>query len=270
MKRIQSSTSDEISNLPSNVTEIILMRLRLRDAVRTCVLSSRWSFEFLEINAPNLKVFIFWGSLNSISFKSTPLLAEISITLISFDAKEQEKEIDSNWVKFFRCLPAIEDLHLDGSVLELWAAVDIPRRLPSSLNHVKVLVLSDICYYSLHNILCALSLIRSSPNLLKLNFAILNNIPVQEPVAEFLQAQDFSDFALNQLWKVKIRHFSGFGPEMVFVKILLAHSTMLEKMKILPHLDISDGEGFEILKALTRLPKASPKAEVLYINQEDS
>ena len=98
----------------------------------------------------------------------------------------------------------------------------------------------------------------------------MNNIPVQEPVAEFLQAQDFSDFALNQLQKVKIRHFSGFGPEMVFVKILLAYSTILEKMKILPHLDISDGEGFEILKALTRLPRASPKAEVLYINQEDS
>ncbi|CAL5396316.1 unnamed protein product [Camellia sinensis] len=49
MKSVQSSTSDIISTLPSNITENILMCLPLRDAVRTSVLSSRWKYKWVTL-----------------------------------------------------------------------------------------------------------------------------------------------------------------------------------------------------------------------------
>ncbi|KAL7260869.1 hypothetical protein ACSBR1_006522 [Camellia fascicularis] len=92
---------------------------------------------------------------------------------------------------------------------------------------------------------------------------------IKDPVVEYLQAQDFTNLSLNQLRKVKMQHFSGFEPEMHFIKILLAHSTILKKMTILANQGTSDGKGFTILKELTRFPRASPKAEVIYLNPDE-
>ncbi|CAL5338522.1 unnamed protein product [Camellia sinensis] len=165
-----------ISNCP------LLEQLRLDDCS---------SFDSLKINAPNLKVFSFLGFFKLISFKSTPHLAAISIVLFPLDAnvKQHEKDKDSELVKFFHSLPAIENLYLDSNILKL-------------LDRIK------------------------------------------DPVVEYLQAQDFTNLSLNQLRKLKMQHFSGFEPEMHFVKILLAHSTILKKMTILANQGTSDGKGF--------------------------
>ncbi|GMP58388.1 hypothetical protein CsSME_00022071 [Camellia sinensis var. sinensis] len=115
----------------------------------------------------------------------------ISIVLFPLDAnvKQHEKDKDSELVKFFHPLPAIENLYLDSNILKL-------------LDRIK------------------------------------------DPVVEYLQAQDFTNLSLNQLRKLKMQHFSGFEPEMHFVKILLAHSTILKKMTILANQGTSDGKGF--------------------------
>ena len=43
MTRNKASTSDRISNLPTEIIENILLRLPLRDTVKTCVLSKSWN-----------------------------------------------------------------------------------------------------------------------------------------------------------------------------------------------------------------------------------
>ncbi|KAE9454319.1 hypothetical protein C3L33_13775, partial [Rhododendron williamsianum] len=233
-----------ISNCP------LLERLRLRDCTK---------FDSLEINAPNLKDFEFFGIFKSISLKNTPLLAKVSVTLVYWNTMT-----DPKWVKFFHSVPAIEDMHLDSSFLESFAAGNVPERLPSTLILLKVLVLSGVCYFDLDHVSWALCLLRSSPNLHKLRISrYLNNTPIQDDVIEFLQAQDFSEFSLNQLREVEIRHFSGAEPEIHFVKILLAHSKVLEKMVILHEQEISGKKGFAMLKELIRFPRASLKAEVI-------
>ncbi|KAF7123479.1 hypothetical protein RHSIM_Rhsim12G0069400 [Rhododendron simsii] len=121
-----------------------------------------------------------------------------------------EEETDSEWVKFFRSLPAIEDMHLDSHLLQ-----------------------------------------------------ILNIPPIPDHATEFLQAQDFSDFSLNKLQEVEIRHFSGAEPEMLFVEILLAHSVVLKKMVIWHEHEMSDKKGFAMVKELTRFPRASSDAELV-------
>ncbi|XP_058193541.1 uncharacterized protein LOC131310501 [Rhododendron vialii] len=135
---------------------------------------------------------------------------EISVALVSWytPLKQPEEETDSEWVKFFRSLPAIEDMHLDRSFLE-----------------------------------------------------ILNIPPIPDHATEFLPAQDFSEFSLNKLQEVEIRHFSGAEPEMLFVKILLAHSVVLKKMVIWHEHEMSDKKGFAMVKELTRFPRASSDAE---------
>lgn len=104
------------------------------------------SFDSFEINAPNLKVFSFLGLFKLISFKSTPHLAAISIALFPLDAnvKQHEKDKDSELVKFFHSLPAIENLYLDSNILKFLAVGKVPKRLPNTLNHLKVLFLLNI------------------------------------------------------------------------------------------------------------------------------
>ncbi|KAI8527430.1 hypothetical protein RHMOL_Rhmol12G0074900 [Rhododendron molle] len=240
----------------------LLERLRLHDCT---------DFDFLKINAPNLKYLEFFGIFESVSLENTPLLVEISVTLGSWNkmVKHSVEETYIEWAKFFHSLPAIEDMHLDSSILESFDAGNVPERLPSTLNQLKVLVLSDVCYSNLDHVSWALCLLRSSPNLHKLQSSILNFTPVEDHVVEFLQAQDYSEFSLNKLQKVKIHHFSGAEAEMHFVKILLAHSKVLETMVILPEHGMSAEKGFAMLKELIRFPKASLKAEVIVSETPD-
>lgn len=101
-------------------------------------------------------------------------------------------------------------------------------------------------------------------------FQIHNDVPNEDPVVEYLQAQDFSKFSLNQLRKVKMWSFSGVECVMPFAKILLAHSPVLEKMVILHDLDNFDEKGVAMLEEeLTRFQKASPKAEVACMPLDD-
>jgi len=220
---------------------------------------------------PLISIFFdFSGIFVSVSLENTPLLAEISVTLVSLGTSDKEpEEADSEWVKFFPSLPAIEKMNLHGAFLESFAADNIPERLPSTLNQLKVLVLSDVCYSYLDHLSWAFCLLRSSPNLHKLQSSILYINPIQDPAMEFLQAQDFSNFSLNQLREVEIRHFTGAKPETHFVKILLAHSKVLEKMVILHEHGISDKKGFAMSKELIRFPRASTKAEVIVIETPD-
>ncbi|KAG5521287.1 hypothetical protein RHGRI_033742 [Rhododendron griersonianum] len=245
-----------------------LERLRLRGCT---------NFRSLEINAPNLKYFDFFGIFESVYLENTPLLAEISVTLGSWD-KRPEQDTDIEWAKFFHSLPAIEDMHLDSSILESFDAGNVPERLPSTLNQLKVLVLSDVCYSNLDHVSWALCLLRSSPNLHKLRSSIWNNditpiedniTPIEDNVIEFLQAQDFSKFSLNRLREVEIRSFSGAEPEIHFVKILLSHSKVLEKIVILHEHGMCAEKGFAMLKELIRFPRASLKAEFIVSETPD-
>ncbi|KAI8021912.1 F-box/FBD/LRR-repeat protein [Camellia lanceoleosa] len=223
----------------------------------------------LEINAPTLKYFLLHGIFKSICFSRTPLLAEISVSLCSLDAnsKQHEGREDSNFVKFFHCLPAIENLTLDKQILEFLAVGGVPKSLPSTMNRLKILNLFQVSFHKIDQVSCVLFLIRSSPNLQKLEIRYFTNTlnPVNlEAVTKLLQAQDLSKFPLSRLRKVKML-LLRVEPEMEFVKLLLACSTALKKMEIL-HEPGSCEKAFEVLKKLTRFPRASPLAELIFLN----
>ncbi|KAI8527590.1 hypothetical protein RHMOL_Rhmol12G0087100 [Rhododendron molle] len=78
MNRNKSSTTDITSNLPSNVTENILKDLQLRDAVRTSVLSRKWSgLSYLMRRNFALIVFLKFASHDLVSFPSHPPMSNV-------------------------------------------------------------------------------------------------------------------------------------------------------------------------------------------------
>ncbi|CAK7327897.1 unnamed protein product [Dovyalis caffra] len=91
---------------------------------------------------------------------------------------------------------------------------------------------------------------------------------VMEPALEYMRVQDFSDCSLNRLREVKMQLISGVQPELEFMKFLLAESTMLEKMEILPTKEKSINGGFQILRELIRFRRASAKAEIIYLEPD--
>ncbi|CAL5396318.1 unnamed protein product [Camellia sinensis] len=121
-----------------NVTENILKHLSLRDAVRTSVLSSRWRYK--------------WVTL--------PQLA-ISIALFPLDAnvKQHEKDKDSELVKFFHSLPAIENLYLDSNILKLLDRIKDPLAGSRDIDAVAARSYFDFCSFARDLRCCSSSLV---------------------------------------------------------------------------------------------------------------
>ncbi|CAI9759519.1 unnamed protein product [Fraxinus pennsylvanica] len=235
----------------------MLERLRLIDCT---------SFDCLEIDAPKLKFLEFHGVFRSISFKNSPLLEGVFISFSSMEFKTGNR-FSSNLINSLSCLPSLEKLHLQAFALEELAEDGLPKKLPVTLEKLKILHLSDMYFEKIEEIACVLCLIRSSPNLQKLKITAFT-FDVVESVGEYLRAQKSSDCLLAQLKTVDMLLFSGVEPEMEFVKYLLASATGLEEMAILPHSgSVSDG-GVSILNELKQFPRASAKAEIINVKNE--
>uniref|UniRef100_A0A7N2L7M6 FBD domain-containing protein n=1 Tax=Quercus lobata TaxID=97700 RepID=A0A7N2L7M6_QUELO len=147
--------------------------------------------------------------------------------------------------------------------MRILAAGNIPDRLPTTLEFLNSLVLSEICFGNLREVSCALCLlIRSSPNLQKLKVELYCSTTVDDAVVEFLEAQDFSDISLKKLREVEMLTFDDSKPEMEFVKLLLVKSPLLKTM----HIRLKRGDstsGFKILKEVIQFQRASSTAAII-------
>ncbi|XP_075665513.1 F-box/FBD/LRR-repeat protein At1g13570-like [Castanea sativa] len=217
--------------------------------------------ENLDLDAPNLKYLYFEGPLNSIRFRNTPVLASVTIKATEDFMPKPGEFQPADMIKVFRCLPVIEDLFVGDNLLMSFAAGNIPDRLPATLEFLKTVVLSKICFGSLREVSCALCLIRSSPNLqkLKLNYGATAD---ENAAVEFLETLHFLDISLKKLREVEMLTFDDSKPVMAFAKLLLVKSPLLEKMYIQLKKNRST-KRFKILKEVIRFPRASSIAEII-------
>ncbi|KAI3738995.1 hypothetical protein L2E82_29325 [Cichorium intybus] len=81
-----------------------------------------------------------------------------------------------------------------------------------------------------------------------------------------LESPNFLDFTLNRLQIVEIRSLEGSRLELLFIKLLLAHSPSLEKFTIRPSSASDVQKRLDIAKAVMQFPRASPKAKMFYLN----
>ncbi|GKE98087.1 F-box/FBD/LRR-repeat protein-like protein [Tanacetum coccineum] len=89
------------------------------------------------------------------------------------------------------------------------------------------------------------------------------------PVSNYLESPYCLDQTLNKLKTVKTKNIEGSRPELLFIKLLLAHSPSLEKFTI-QIWGTSDGnKRFNNDKdVMHSFPRASQKAEMIYVDSE--
>ncbi|XP_057998657.1 F-box/FBD/LRR-repeat protein At1g13570-like [Hevea brasiliensis] len=303
------SVSDSISELPNDIINQILMRLPQKDAVRTCILSTKWRYKWLAVPqlvfdypsnyklSPTEKnklataiyqaLLLHHGHLIKFSFSVTDLdhknssdmnhwlhflskKVSISLNGMAEIAKYFKDKKTSNLIEMASSIPAIEELAVENYFLKFLAMGGVQNRLTKTLQHLRILHLSGICFEKIEEVSCALCLIRSSPNLEKLTIKSLRETNfVMKAVVEHLRVEDFLDCSLDQLRVAKMQLISGVRPELEFMKFLLATSTRLEKFEILPIQGKSFNCGFQRLKELIRFRRASAKAEIIYLDPDD-
>ncbi|XP_015162732.1 putative F-box/FBD/LRR-repeat protein At4g13965 [Solanum tuberosum] len=160
----------------------------------------------------------------------------------------------------------IKHLCLDGSSLKNLGSVCVLDWLDVSLN-LQSLNICDL-KISVKRIICALCLLRNSPNLIELD--INEVVKVDKTVYHTTELFDYLSKAekevseaLKMIRTVRLGKFKGTSTEMYLIQVILAHSPKLERMIIqqkMQKLERCD----EILKELISYHRASLNAEIKY------
>ncbi|KAL3532217.1 hypothetical protein ACH5RR_005738 [Cinchona calisaya] len=221
--------------------------------------SSR-SYDYLEVGAPNLKFLHCNAQFENVIYVTTPLLANISMSL---KVLRNEEAFEEEWtlLELLGCHSVIEDLHLDYYYLKSW----LKGGACFSLDHLKVLKLSAICFGMTNEVTCAHLLISNCPNLQKLAFEAYSS---QEGLTvhdvEFYVELHQKDLSSCQVRELEMLNISVSWPELEFIKIMLSKLLKLEKMLIAPNFKtVADG-GFNLLKEVAKFQRASPKAVIKF------
>ncbi|WJX16042.1 hypothetical protein P8452_06124 [Trifolium repens] len=219
----------------------------------------------INIHAPNLKLFEIVGEFEGISFDNTFQLTTIVIdSWLDLNSESNQRKPhgwSSNLLEFFDHQPHIQSLEIGSYFLKYLAAGVLPVKLPTPCIHLSYLSLS-INFDDLNEISATLCLLRSSPNLRKLEiYAQMIKVPLTP--ATYCWEDIFS----KPTMPIRVRHvrihdsgISGTKSELGFIKFLLLYSPVLEKMIVKPVANYIP----ELMKALMRFKRASGEAEVIW------
>lgn len=190
----------------------------------------------IRIYNPNLKYVKVDSAFEDICLEHSLLLASVDIRMLpknqgtTLQHPEQGKVC--TLIRVFGSLRGINRLSLSNQFLEFLANKDVPERLPTPFNSLMALELKEIRFASLKGIAASISILRSSPNLKDLLVTVYPCDEISKPVMDLVTAQLLSDFYFDQLKVVKIRGIIGTRIEWEFLRLILAHSPVLESMTI--------------------------------------
>ncbi|XP_071718583.1 uncharacterized protein [Rutidosis leptorrhynchoides] len=145
----------------------------------------------------------------------------------------------------------------------------IPMWLPHPASSLMSLSLQNFKYgdlFQLQGVICRL---RNSPNLGQLN---VNNQDLPKmhldvkPSLTYLEAFDCLDRTMNQLRTINIFCVERSRALLLFIKLLLVHSPTSEKISIQHRATVDAHEKYNFAKDVTRFPRASTKAELLFLD----
>ncbi|CAH1441165.1 unnamed protein product [Lactuca virosa] len=166
-------------------------------------------------------------------------------------------------------LPELEDLSIDSNSLKLLSADNISKCLPHLVNSLKSLGLRNFKVCDLDQLHGALCLIRNLLNVK--HFGINLNMEPQvdvEPASNHMETPNCLQCTLDQLQTVEIICLEGSKPELLFIKLLLAHSPSLKEITITPSKSSRVQKRLDIAKDVMQFPRASPKAKMFYLDPE--
>ncbi|MFS7995283.1 putative FBD domain, leucine-rich repeat domain superfamily [Helianthus anomalus] len=251
-----------------------------------------------EINLPQLKKLTMRSCINAFNFqiKVTQLqslviknchdvmllellhsqsLASVCI-ILGKPIKDYVRLKRMNLALMFSHMPNVQCLSIDAHFLKVFIT-EKPEWFPHVVNNLKRLRLIDFSLGDLDDLHGVLCLLRNSPKLVELRMthtetvkSVFPPMPMQpggvEPASDHLESPDCLDQTLNRLRTIDLSPFQGSKTQLLYVKMLLAHSPSLEKFTIQADGSLNSDKRFDIAKDLMRFPRASTKAEMIYLD----
>ncbi|XP_071740029.1 F-box/FBD/LRR-repeat protein At1g13570-like [Rutidosis leptorrhynchoides] len=160
---------------------------------------------------------------------------------------------------FLSNCPLLEDMCL------YLAVGGMPKKLPTWL-HLRHVTL-DLCLREHDVISSALCIIRSAPNLQRLNFMMNDNVnlPIQGSSMKLVDFQDGLSLTFDHLKHFEILISRNYVFMMEFVKLVMAKSPVLEIARTELKTNISVEEELKICKEMINLPfsRASPSSKLI-------
>ncbi|GJY02272.1 F-box/FBD/LRR-repeat protein, partial [Tanacetum coccineum] len=162
----------------------------------------------------------------------------------------------------FECLPVIETFSISFHLIHAFGAIDkVPRELSITLIHLKYLRLDGVYFNNKTHLSILALLIISSLNLEKLK--VFDNSKFEISKRYCFRVEDYSDIMLERLNELEITSFINAKNQLDFVRLILARSLVLKKVRIFPHSKISMKEKskikLQILRDSVIYPCASPE-----------
>ncbi|WMV28086.1 hypothetical protein MTR67_021471 [Solanum verrucosum] len=267
-KKLCSATlpSDVLSNLPENVLDDILIRMPLRDVVRTSILSKKWRYNWCRLPELTLDQTL-WDSTNeSIPFvtRFTDIIYHLLVLHVGPITKLILSDI-ANLGNYSKIDNLVMFLSRNGDI-HILSLGKAPFLVKLSLVNTAATLKAGKHISKYFEFCPALEHLHLDYSSLQIDYVALNKLllPVPDDVANEIPSS-FSDVTLNHLRSVKFEVITGKKTEMELVKLLLAKSPMLVRMLIQPdRVNGSAETRLKVVTEITKFPRASPKAEVYY------
>ncbi|KAK1411929.1 hypothetical protein QVD17_32789 [Tagetes erecta] len=177
---------------------------------------------------------------------------------------------DSTVTNLFESFSMVEDLSIWLSTIMCFVQDVVPRVLPTPLIHLKYLYVGHMNFAFKDGLPILLFLIRSSPNLEKLQIQIFDDLWVtesRERPSTLESLECYSDIWLERLNVLEISYFSNekmeLDLELDFMTFILAKSPVLKKVKICLWRDINEDDELHISRTLLSSQRASPMTEII-------
>lgn len=167
-------------------------------------------------------------------------------------------------INLFECLPVIENLSILLASVECFGEDGIPQELPNALVHMRYLYIGEICFIHKYGLPILALLMRSSPKLEKLKLKILDDSWVEKSDrSDHVTPEDYSDIWLEHLKELEIENMIYRETELDFVKLVLAKSPVLKKVRIFIHEEVGMVEQMQIVETLLDPPRASLEVQII-------
>ncbi|GKC86296.1 hypothetical protein Tco_1142013, partial [Tanacetum coccineum] len=105
-------------------------------------------------------------------------------------------------------------------------------------------------------------LIKSSPNLEKLKVWDSSNFEISK-IKYCFRVEDISDIMLERLNELELISFINAQNQLDFVRLILARSPVLKKVRIFPHSKIRKKEKSKIKSQILGVACASPEVQII-------
>ncbi|XP_071734073.1 F-box/FBD/LRR-repeat protein At1g13570-like [Rutidosis leptorrhynchoides] len=170
----------------------------------------------------------------------------------------------------FKCLPVIEDLCISFHIILCFQPDRIPKKLPTALVHLKYLCMEGLSFLHKYGLPFLVLLIKSSPNLKKLKLQkwrcymwLIDDSYLDEVEVGSVTLKDYQNIWVEHLNELEIVEFSDGKNALDFVRLILAKSPVLKKVRIYLDEDGDKDEELQILRVLLRSPCASPVVDII-------